>query len=90
MRFWCQMFSLMFAKPHVMVLLIHHLISLKAKIVAMIPLRKSVGKLWEMLGLITEMFIFTRKGLIRLLPAKNLLICFAFQYDEILTHPTGM
>ena len=34
MRFWCQTFSLMFAKPHVMVLLIHHLISLKAKIAA--------------------------------------------------------
>ena len=52
------------------------------------PLLKSVGKLWETLGLITETFVFTRKGLIRLLPAENVLICFAFQYDEILTHST--
>ena len=88
MRFWCQTFSLMFRKPHVMVLLIHRLNSLKTKIVELYPLLKSVGKLWETLGLITETFIFTRKGLIHLLPDKNVLICFAFQYDENLTHST--
>jgi len=44
MQFWCQTFSLMFAKPHVMVLLIHRLISLKATIVAMIPSTKKCGE----------------------------------------------
>ena len=74
MRFRCQTFSSMFAKPRVMVLLIHHLISLKATIVAMIPsTKKCGGKPWETIGLITEMFAFTRKGLMRLLPAKTYL-----------------
>ena len=40
--------------------------------------------------LITEMFVFTRKALMLLLPTKSLLICFAFRYDDILTHPTPM
>jgi len=44
MRFWCQTFSLMFAKPHVMVILIHGFNSLKAKIVAMRPFTKKCGE----------------------------------------------